>query len=421
MKITRTVALTFLILIFIVALLTACSKSSQTIIWDGTIAETFSAGNGQKDTPFEISTPAELAFLAKSVNEGNDYKGQFFILKNDLDLASLNWTPIGNGIHAFMGNFDGKEHTIKNLNISESMHYTYEYPTGKKVPYCSSGLFATIQDASIQNIIIDGADVKITDTKNGDTHYVGVLCGNVRTYQGASTISNVKIKNATITADFPTNQGPYSLSIGGVIGYIYAYNNTTTTISLIETDSSLSLSASFSPRNYIGTVLGVVNLIEATFTLENCAAYQMLIPNPYQYYYGASSDFCGAIGKAQASAQPFTVKNIFSKLCINKPAFENSKYFDAEIVTNTVIGESYYFALKDDPNAVGYNFENVFGCVEHMDTETGEKTISTELYNPPLGPDFAQINCQVCETLPENHGFDANIWDLSDISNPKLK
>ena len=426
----------FLILVLCTLVFLSCDKTSddseskdfeegtnqnKTDLWDGSVATSFAGGDGTKSNPYQIATASQLAYLAQQVNLGSAYSENYFVLCNDIDLNDIEWTPIGNGIHAFMGNFDGKGYTIENLKISQSIHYTYEYPTGREASYCDSGLFATVQDVSIQNLVIDGATIEISDTKSSDTHRVGVLCGTVRTYQSSSVISDIDIKNATIAADFSTNQSPQSLSIGGVIGYIYAYNNTTTTISLIETDSSLSLAASFSPRNYVGTVLGGVNITGATFTFENCAAYQTLQPNPYQYYYGASNDFCGAIGNAQASAQPFTVKNVFSKLTINKPIIEGSKYFDSEIIAHAIIGEAYYFALKDDPNAVGYNFENVFGCVEYVDTKTGEKKISTELYNLPSGPDFAQVNCQGCETLPENHGFDTTVWDLSDLTKPKLE
>ena len=202
---------------------------------------------------------------------------------------------------------------------------------------------------------------------------------------------------------------------------IYAYNNTTTTISLVETDCAVSFINGFGSSNYMGTILGGVGIIGAMFTLENCATYQTLTPSPYQYYYGVSVDFCGAIGTAQASAQPFTVKNVFSKLTVNKPDLEGSKFFDSEVVANAIIGRASYFALEEDPNAVGYNFENVFGCVEHMNTKTGEKKISTELYDLPLGIDFAQRNCKGCEALPDNHGFDAIVWDLSDLTKPKLK
>ena len=390
-------------------------------IWDGSIAATFSSGIGSENDPYKISTAEELSFLAKSVNEGEEYYGKFFSLNNDLDLNNLEWTPIGNGIHAFKGNFDGKGHTIKNLKISESMHYTYEYPTGRKAPYCDSGLFATVQDASIQNMIIDGATIKIANTKSGDTHRVGVLCGTVRTYQSTSIISNIDIKNATITTDFPTNQRPLLLSIGGAIGHIYAYNNTTTTISLVEINSALSFEKGYGSSNYMGTILGSVNFHDSTFNMENCAAYQMLSVNLEQYYYTFTNDFCGAIGSAQASAKPFTVKNVFSKSTIHKPVLESTMTVPSAITSHVIIGDAYYFALKEDPNAIGYKFENVFGCVEHVDTKTGEKKILTDLYVLPDGPTFSQINCQGCDVLPNNHGFDESIWSFEDPHNPKLK
>ena len=421
MKTIKTLVSTFLIMTCIVTLLTACFKSPQPKIWDGTVAESFSGGNGQKDAPFEISTPAELAYLAKSVNEGNEYQEQYFILKNDLDLVNISWTPIGNGNHPFMGNFDGKGHTIKNLKISQSARYTYAYPTGKEAVYSDTGLFATIQDASIQNLVIDGTTIVVADTNPAYLHNAGVLCGTVRTYQKSSVVSNIDIKNAKVTAEVTAKGYLQKLCVGGLVGYIYAYNNTTTTISLVEADSSIFCADSLSSDNYMGSVLGVLHLKDATFTLENGVAYQTLTPNLYQYYYTVSDNFCGAIGSAQASAQPFTVKNVFSKLTINKPDLEGNKYLDQAIVANAIIGDSYYHALKDDPDAVGYKFENVFGCVEHIDAKTGKKTITTELYELPEGPDFAQINCQGCEALPENHGFDTNIWDISDVSNPKLK
>lgn len=390
-------------------------------IWDGSISDSFQKGDGSESSPYEITNASQFALLAKQVNEGNQYEGKYFSLLCDVDLNNLDWTPIGNGIHSFMGHFDGNGHMIKNLSISQSIHYTYEYPTGRKAAYCDAGLFATVQDATIRNIVIDGATIKITDTKSGGTHRVGVLCGTVRTYQGTSVISNIDIKNATVTTDFPANQRPQSLSIGGAIGHIYAYNNTSTTISLVETDSTFSLEKGYGSSNYMGTILGSVNLHDSTFNMENCAAYLMLAVNSEQYYYTFTNDFCGAIGSAQASAKPFTVKNVFSKTTLKKPALESTSTAPSAIISHAVIGEAYYFALKDDPNAVGYKFENVFGCVEHVDTETGEKKIYTDLYVLPEGPAFSQINCQGCDALPTNHGFDESVWNFEDLHHPKLK
>ena len=206
---------------------------------------------------------------------------------------------------------------LLHLRISQCIHYTYEYPTGRKAVYCDSGLFATVQDATIRNLVIDGATIKIADTKSGDSHQVGVLCGTVRTYQSASLISNIDIKNAAVTTDFFTNQRPFSLSMGGAIGYIYAYNNTTTTISLVEINSTFSFENGYGSSNYMGTILGSVSLKDSTFNMENCAAYQMLSVSPEQYYYTFTNDFCGAIGCAQSSAKPSRIS--YTSISIMSP------------------------------------------------------------------------------------------------------
>ena len=85
------------------------------------------------------------------------------------------------------------------------------------------------------------------------------------------------------------------------------------------------------------------------------------------------------------------------------------------------IGEANYFDSENAQDAIGYVFENVFGCMEYIDMQTGEKEIFTNLYVLPEGLTFSQINCQGCVELPENHGFDIKIWDLSDSARPKLK
>lgn len=70
------------------------------------------------DTAFTLTTAAELAGLAKLVNNGTDtFLGKTITLGNDIDLAGKNWTPIGQGSGEFQGTFDGGDHAIQNLQI----------------------------------------------------------------------------------------------------------------------------------------------------------------------------------------------------------------------------------------------------------------------------------------------------------------
>ena len=128
----------------------------------------------------------------------------------------------------------------------------------------------------------------------------------------------------------------------------------------------------------------------------------------------------GVTKPKRAPKKPFSIKNMFSKLTITAPQ-NNVGAYPTAYIANAILGDAHYFALKDDPTAIGYNFENVFGCVTQINAETNEETTLTTLYDLPEGPNFSQLNCQGCESLPENHNLDKEIWDISDLSNPKLR
>ena len=44
-----------------------------------------------------------------------------------------------------------------------------------------------------------------------------------------------------------------------------------------------------------------------------------------------------------------------------------------------------------------------------------------KLYETDKPELYSETNCISCTELPENHGFDSEIWDLSDLSRPVLK
>ncbi len=87
-----------------------------------------------KDGNYHISTCAELALFAKTVNEGNDFAGKTVYLDKNLDLQgneNKQWTPIGiRDVKPFNGTFDGKNHYISGIyiNTTEEGHYgLFEY------------------------------------------------------------------------------------------------------------------------------------------------------------------------------------------------------------------------------------------------------------------------------------------------------
>ena len=183
---------------------TASSASAET----ATI--TYDGGTGTQEDPYQINSVDSLLTFAANVNDGSQggYAGVYFKLTNDLDLAGVAWTPIGNmddlATHStlFLGSFDGDTHIISNLNyVSDDYN-------------CGAGLF-------------------------------GVSCGEVK---------NLTMENATITVNEST-----SLAIGGVVGYnMGSVDNVT-----LKGDSTIT------GNNCVGGIVGGNNSSVTNCTVEN--------------------------------------------------------------------------------------------------------------------------------------------------------
>lgn len=88
--------------------------------WDGTSVKEVTPVEGV----YTVSSAEELAWVAAQVNSGAEtFKDKTVRLGGDIDLNNQNWTPIGNGDHAFEGSFDGNEKTVENLSITSDAEY----------------------------------------------------------------------------------------------------------------------------------------------------------------------------------------------------------------------------------------------------------------------------------------------------------
>ncbi len=117
----------------------------------------------------------DIAFVGENLDRFN---GSSFVLANDIDMSTLEeFTCMGSASQAFNGTFDGRGHTITGMNIDGT----------SKV-----GLFGALENAKIQNLVIDSAVVKATGS------YAGVLAGQI---SKNTTINNITIKNGTVCAE----------------------------------------------------------------------------------------------------------------------------------------------------------------------------------------------------------------------------
>ena len=183
----------------------------------------------QEDTEnpgvYRITKPEELAWLAQTVNAGeNTFADKTVKLEQDIDLSELcyavdedtaiSWTPIGDASHPFKGMFDGGGHTVSGLYIS----LTGEWTSSTNKLY--QGLFGRVQSGTVQNLIVCGS-VSVVNAENKQTRYIGgVVGGNAGTVQNCGFYGTVTAKK--------TNKGVESDSTssnGGVVGNGNAINS----------------------------------------------------------------------------------------------------------------------------------------------------------------------------------------------------
>ena len=180
---------------------------------------------GTKEDPYLISNDLELAKLALDVTKGKDktkYSGKYFQLSKDIDLSKGIWMPIGtlntdDNAGFFGGIFDGDGKTISNMKIYWTTNGTKE---------ASWGLFSRLNGkdknhyATVTNLIIEKASLETQKDKlptESGTVKIGIVASDLVDY---AEVSNIIIRNSTITDHEEKYTAANVCRIGGIIGYL---------------------------------------------------------------------------------------------------------------------------------------------------------------------------------------------------------
>ncbi|WP_293670148.1 hypothetical protein [uncultured Parabacteroides sp.] len=185
-------------------------------------------GDGTKGSPILIANAAELAYFAKQVNDGgkklsygtneeidksgdNGYKGGFsgyyFALSADIDLAGIEWKPIGTGSKPFRGHFDGQGHVVKGLKVDIN-------GSGE----ICGGLFGRVSDGTIQNLGVELSKDGIKASSSG-TVFAGGIVGYITGSNGAATIRNCYVTGSGGVKVTGYNVGEFTYA-GGIAGFV---------------------------------------------------------------------------------------------------------------------------------------------------------------------------------------------------------
>ena len=165
-------------------------------------------GTGTAEDPFLINNIDDLKLFRNLVNSGTRYNGQYVKLTADIDLNDEEWTPIGDrnvDQGSFLGTFDGDNHTISNLWISEwtKTGAGFFSKVGLQTEYVSG----TVRNLTFNNVTIVSSE-----------SYVGVI---------AQAPSGALIENVHVTGDITISGYGY---VGGIVGHGYPTINNSSVV-----------------------------------------------------------------------------------------------------------------------------------------------------------------------------------------------
>ena len=225
-----------------------------------------------------IPDAKELADFAAAVNEGhsisrwiNKETGAVELLA-DIDLAGVEWTPIGNGSvttgHVvsdafFTGVFDGKGHTVDNFKVTIPA-------SGANV---AGGLFGIVSNATVKNLVIGSKAVVKSSSTSGF-----VTLGGAIGFAGESMLENID-SYALLTNDAVKNGT--RLVLGGTVGTLFSSQCVASTATSLKGHASFLVvnganTNNGASGNSVGGVIGYMDgksVTDAPAKAVNCINY----------------------------------------------------------------------------------------------------------------------------------------------------
>lgn len=267
----------FIGLLLTVCLLAAAAAPSALAApakWDGSVAEEFAGGSGTAEDPYQIADGAQLALLAKLVNEGNeDYNAACYALTADIDLngsEDQQWTPIGKtetkevwneeeddyeyitDVKSFHGQFDGQNFKVAGLYIDSTED--------------NVGLFGYVRNGTVTHVRVSGSVIGY-DYVGGivGLNHTGLVehCRNDASVSGHKSVGGIVGRNYTYDANGDIATAAYCVNtgivegryqnIGGIVGENYTNRGASWVRCCMNTGQ---VAARNSSCEYIGGVVG---------------------------------------------------------------------------------------------------------------------------------------------------------------------
>ena len=248
-------------------------------------------GVGTIDNPYQVTTPEQLYAVR------NDLSAHY-IQTNNIDLAGVDWVPIGTETDPFVGMYNGNGYTISSLTFENSTDYD------------AIGLFGYSSNSILKNININGCYFNHTNTM---TEYFGCIVGY------GNVIENCKVFDALVNIN--------STCAGGIAGYADSIQNcnfsgTAEFYSNRYGDFPFQIAR---VGGYFGGVCGYVNNISMCYNLASVTATSY-----YQAYLGGIVGFGDAVSNCWNSGDMY--------LTVNGPEIFSPSYIPPEAYAGGISG-----------------------------------------------------------------------------------
>lgn len=322
----------------------------------------------------EIDTKQQLMQFAKDVNEGNTVASKV-VLTADIDLAGVEWTPIGNDAsHSMKSSFDGQGHTISNLTMNtDAIQY--------------AGLFGYVgnstKSVTIKNVTLENANVSSTQS----SAYAGALIGYVQAQSSCiAIIDNCHVTGTSTVTGCDRAGGLVGRGSFCIVTRCSSVANVTTTGQsgytggLIGQAGNSSIYACYSTGNVSSTGTYVPGGIIGYSNVDTYS-YNVVKGNISGCYYNGASltqNESAAGGRIVGSINTKMTDNTTTLSYCGAPAISGLKFFDS----NAGSGTFTYIQLnnQDVNDGSGVEVSGLYGVVANQ-TNTATFTVDGTTYN----------------------------------------
>ncbi len=306
-----------------------------------------------------LYTESDLRLFASYVNNG-EIKNTNAVLMDDIDLGGVEWNQI-KGANKNIG-FNGKDHTISNLKISEGH---------------DAGFFATAYGCTVENVTFDHANVQ-------GVGRIAVAVGHGL----CAHINNVTVKNSKVKAIVENNDD--GDKAGAIVGYLSAESNAEVIDSKVESCVVEGYRDIGGAIGYAGGTYQIKNVeVKDTKLINN------RINNYKNYANDAEFDVNEVIGedRNQGTKENIVATNVTKEVVYNVNSAEDLQAFAAE-VNNGNSFSNKLVSLKSDIDLAGIAWTPIGNLVSYPSdsfagTFDGEEHVISNMKTSDFTPDYA--------------------------------